>query len=88
MNFMRSVSLIVRKPLSSVIVQFLLKLLKHTNAMYTLQVRPFMVSSVRSSGEIPKNVAENLTTAQHQQGNGVIYDKKPFKIELVEGMIE
>ncbi|XP_062543414.1 CDGSH iron-sulfur domain-containing protein 3, mitochondrial [Armigeres subalbatus] len=49
-------------------------------------VRFFTTSSVRlSSGEIPKNVIDNLSTAQHQQGNGVIYDKKPFRIELVEG---
>uniref|UniRef100_A0A023EEN4 Iron-binding zinc finger CDGSH type domain-containing protein n=1 Tax=Aedes albopictus TaxID=7160 RepID=A0A023EEN4_AEDAL len=50
-------------------------------------VRPLMTSSVRLSGggDIPKNVAENLTTSQFQQENGLIYDKKPFKIELVEG---
>uniref|UniRef100_A0A182UB40 Iron-binding zinc finger CDGSH type domain-containing protein n=1 Tax=Anopheles melas TaxID=34690 RepID=A0A182UB40_9DIPT len=35
--------------------------------------------------KIPKNVIEHLNTAQEQQTNGVVYDKKPFRIELEEG---
>ncbi|XP_055628007.1 CDGSH iron-sulfur domain-containing protein 3, mitochondrial [Toxorhynchites rutilus septentrionalis] len=38
-----------------------------------------------SDTHIPKNVIADLSTAQHQHENGMIYDKKPFKIELVEG---
>ncbi|XP_065087049.1 CDGSH iron-sulfur domain-containing protein 3, mitochondrial [Ochlerotatus camptorhynchus] len=48
-------------------------------------IRSFSSTSIRPSGEIPKNVIENLATAQHQPGNGLIYDKKPFRIELAEG---
>ncbi|XP_001846291.2 CDGSH iron-sulfur domain-containing protein 3, mitochondrial [Culex quinquefasciatus] len=43
-------------------------------------------SSVRlNSSEIPKNVIADLSTAQHQQPDGLVYDKKPFKIDLEEG---
>lgn len=35
--------------------------------------------------KIPKNVIEHLNTAQEQQTNGVVYDKKPFRMELEEG---
>ncbi|XP_055610710.1 CDGSH iron-sulfur domain-containing protein 3, mitochondrial [Uranotaenia lowii] len=38
-----------------------------------------------SGGDIPKNVIADLQTSQNQQTNGVIYDKKPFRIELEEG---
>ncbi|XP_044763959.1 CDGSH iron-sulfur domain-containing protein 3, mitochondrial [Coccinella septempunctata] len=42
--------------------------------------------SVRGySSKIPKNALENVISAQHQKENGVVYDKKPFKIALVEG---
>lgn len=42
-------------------------------------------ASVRyfSSSEIPKNANANLTSAQNQTENGVVYDKKPFKVNLV-----
>lgn len=39
-----------------------------------------------STDGIPKNPLEQYQTAHLQQENGVIYDKKPFKLELVEGM--
>jgi CDGSH iron-sulfur domain-containing protein 3 len=35
-----------------------------------------------SSG-IPKNALGDLISAQNQQENGVIFDKKPFKVNLV-----
>ncbi|KAL3271307.1 hypothetical protein HHI36_021796 [Cryptolaemus montrouzieri] len=42
--------------------------------------------SVRScSSKIPKNAIENVISAQHQKENGVVYDKKPFKINLEAG---
>uniref|UniRef100_A0A0A9YUN7 CDGSH iron-sulfur domain-containing protein 3, mitochondrial n=1 Tax=Lygus hesperus TaxID=30085 RepID=A0A0A9YUN7_LYGHE len=31
---------------------------------------------------LPKNLLENIHSASQQPDNGVIYDKKPFKIEL------
>lgn len=44
------------------------------------------ISNVRyfCSSQVPKNVIENLITADQQAENGVIYDKKPFKVNLVE----
>ncbi|XP_058466390.1 CDGSH iron-sulfur domain-containing protein 3, mitochondrial [Malaya genurostris] len=38
-----------------------------------------------NSDKIPKNVIADLSTSQYQQPNGVIYDKKPFKMDLKEG---
>uniref|UniRef100_A0A2M3ZBW3 Iron-binding zinc finger CDGSH type domain-containing protein n=1 Tax=Anopheles braziliensis TaxID=58242 RepID=A0A2M3ZBW3_9DIPT len=35
--------------------------------------------------KFPKNVIEHLNTSQEQQTNGVVYDKKPFRMELEEG---
>lgn len=35
--------------------------------------------------EIPKNELGNTYSAVEQEGNGAIYDKKPFKIRLEEG---
>ncbi|XP_059608569.1 CDGSH iron-sulfur domain-containing protein 3, mitochondrial [Phlebotomus argentipes] len=37
--------------------------------------------------ELPKNVLEPYQTAQNQAENGVIYDKKPFKIELEQSKL-
>ncbi|XP_049296158.1 CDGSH iron-sulfur domain-containing protein 3, mitochondrial [Anopheles funestus] len=42
-------------------------------------------STAGNETKFPKNVIENLNTAQEQQTNGVIYDKKPFRMELEEG---
>lgn len=36
------------------------------------------------SGQIPKNVVDHLGSAHNQPENGVIYDKKPFKVNLLE----
>lgn len=33
---------------------------------------------------MPKNLLEEFQTSHLQAGNGVIYDKKPFKIRLEE----
>jgi CDGSH iron-sulfur domain-containing protein 3 len=35
--------------------------------------------------EIPKNPLQDVYTASSQKDNGVIYDKKPFKVKLEEG---
>uniref|UniRef100_A0AAG5D0A9 Iron-binding zinc finger CDGSH type domain-containing protein n=1 Tax=Anopheles atroparvus TaxID=41427 RepID=A0AAG5D0A9_ANOAO len=35
--------------------------------------------------KFPKNTIEDLNTSQEQPTNGVIYDKKPFRMELQEG---
>lgn len=35
--------------------------------------------------EIPKNALESVYSAQEQRDNGIIYDKKPFKVTLEEG---
>uniref|UniRef100_A0A182T0U0 Iron-binding zinc finger CDGSH type domain-containing protein n=1 Tax=Anopheles maculatus TaxID=74869 RepID=A0A182T0U0_9DIPT len=42
-------------------------------------------SAAGNETKFPKNVIEHLNTAQEQQTNGVIYDKKPFRMELEEG---
>lgn len=36
------------------------------------------------TSKVPKSVIEDLTSAQGQIENGVIYDKKPFKLHLEE----
>lgn len=38
-----------------------------------------------SKPEIPRNALEELISAQHQTKPGVIYDKKPFRMDLVAG---
>ncbi|XP_053688050.1 CDGSH iron-sulfur domain-containing protein 3, mitochondrial [Sabethes cyaneus] len=49
-------------------------------------LKSISTTSIRaSSDQIPRNVIADLTSAQHQKENGVIYDKKPFRIELEEG---
>lgn len=54
--------------------------------MNTLLRSQFCISNVRlyCKANIPKNVIEPLISAQNQTENGVIYDKKPFKMNLVE----
>lgn len=37
------------------------------------------------SKQIPKNVIEGLQSSQDQSENGVVYEKKPFKMNLTEG---
>jgi hypothetical protein len=39
-----------------------------------------------SKPEIPRNILEDLTTSQHQNKPGAVYDKKPFKFTLEAGM--
>lgn len=43
------------------------------------------ISNVRlfCSSKIPKNVLEDVQSAHLQPENGVIYDKKPFKMALL-----
>jgi hypothetical protein len=38
-----------------------------------------------SKPEIPRNILEDLTTAQYQKKPGAVYDKKPFKFTLEAG---
>uniref|UniRef100_A0A182YBS2 Iron-binding zinc finger CDGSH type domain-containing protein n=1 Tax=Anopheles stephensi TaxID=30069 RepID=A0A182YBS2_ANOST len=42
-------------------------------------------STAGGDAKLPKNVIEHLNTAQEQQTNGFVYDKKPFRMELEEG---
>ncbi|KFB42677.1 AGAP004885-PA-like protein [Anopheles sinensis] len=42
-------------------------------------------SSTGKEAKFPKNVIEHLSTSQEQPTNGIIYDKKPFRMELEEG---
>lgn len=35
--------------------------------------------------EVPKNAVEDFVNGQHQAENGVVYDKKPFKLHLEAG---
>jgi CDGSH-type Zn-finger protein len=37
------------------------------------------------TAKIPRSAIENLTSAQNQIENGAVYDKKPFKLHLLEG---
>lgn len=39
------------------------------------------------NSEIPKNVIQHLHSASSQVENGIIYDKKPFKMKLVPDKI-
>ncbi|KAF2900841.1 hypothetical protein ILUMI_05380 [Ignelater luminosus] len=45
---------------------------------------PFVTFSSKSS-DVPRNVVEEFVTANSQPQNGVIYDKKPFKVKLEAG---
>ncbi|GAB0087870.1 CDGSH iron-sulfur domain-containing protein 3, mitochondrial [Sergentomyia squamirostris] len=47
-----------------------------------LLTRRFFCDKPDKKIELPKNVLETHQTAQGQSDNGVIYDKKPFKVEL------
>lgn len=47
----------------------------------------FMISRAFSTPEIPRNILEDLQTAQNQTKPGVIYDKKPFRITLEGGKL-
>lgn len=38
-----------------------------------------------SKPELPRNILEEVISAHNQTKPGVIYDKKPFRIELVKG---
>ncbi|XP_050072672.1 CDGSH iron-sulfur domain-containing protein 3, mitochondrial [Anopheles maculipalpis] len=56
---------------------------------YTVRSSPMCAvrcySTAGNETKFPKNVIEHLNTAQEQQTNGVVYDKKPFRMELEEG---
>ncbi|XP_019877226.1 CDGSH iron-sulfur domain-containing protein 3, mitochondrial [Aethina tumida] len=41
--------------------------------------------SSKTTPEIPKNVLESTISAQTQQENGAVYDKKPFRTTLEAG---
>lgn len=43
------------------------------------------VFSSTNSSDIPKNKLENVISAHTQPENGVIYDKKPFRVTLEAG---
>lgn len=42
-------------------------------------------SSKAAKPEIPRNPLKNVYTANQQKGNGVVYDRKPFKLKLEKG---
>lgn len=44
-----------------------------------------LLSTRMLCSKIPKNVKEDLITGNKQPENGMVYDKKPFKIELEAG---
>ncbi|XP_018575777.1 CDGSH iron-sulfur domain-containing protein 3, mitochondrial [Anoplophora glabripennis] len=41
--------------------------------------------SAKSTSEVPRNVLENVISADKQRENGAVYDKKPFKMTLEAG---
>ncbi|KAJ8949181.1 hypothetical protein NQ318_021674 [Aromia moschata] len=41
--------------------------------------------STKSTTAVPRNVLENVISADKQKENGAVYDKKPFKILLETG---
>ncbi|XP_030759595.1 CDGSH iron-sulfur domain-containing protein 3, mitochondrial [Sitophilus oryzae] len=41
--------------------------------------------SSKGPSEIPKNKLEGIISADHQSDNGIVYDKKPFRITLEAG---
>ncbi|KRT83888.1 hypothetical protein AMK59_3235, partial [Oryctes borbonicus] len=43
------------------------------------------VNYSKKSNEIPKNVIQDLISADAQKENGIIYDKKPFRMPLEAG---
>lgn len=45
----------------------------------------FQVTFSSKSGDVPRNVVEGFITANSQTQNGVVYDKKPFKLKLEAG---
>ncbi|CAG9770783.1 unnamed protein product [Ceutorhynchus assimilis] len=55
----------------------------HKNRIYLLSSTKAF--SNKATPEIPKNKLENLISAQTQQENGVIYDKKPIRMRLEAG---
>lgn len=52
----------------------------------SLKLQPVLIKINRQSSslkrELPVNVLESSTTSHLQKENGVIFDKKPFKIHL------
>ncbi|XP_074040179.1 uncharacterized protein [Leptinotarsa decemlineata] len=44
-----------------------------------------LFSSKKTSPEIPRNILENVISAHQQEGHGIVYDKKPFKMTLEAG---
>ncbi|KAF5272805.1 hypothetical protein FQA39_LY07832 [Lamprigera yunnana] len=45
----------------------------------------YLTRAASTSSDVPKNVVEKYITAHEQKGNGVVYDKKPFKLTLQAG---
>ncbi|KAL1502422.1 hypothetical protein ABEB36_007563 [Hypothenemus hampei] len=55
-------------------------------SLFRIRISSKSFSSQKSpDGVIPKNKLEGIISADSQQENGVIYDKKPFRIQLEAG---
>lgn len=55
-----------------------------SRAIYNCSGRASYVTKVPKP-EVPKNPLEKVYSASQQKDNGIIYDKKPFKITLEAG---
>ncbi|XP_052872921.1 CDGSH iron-sulfur domain-containing protein 3, mitochondrial [Anopheles cruzii] len=66
-------------------VSFLQSPAKSCSQPLCFAVRGIVNSPARNDNKFPKNVIEHLNTAHEQQTNGIVYDKKPFRMELQEG---
>ncbi|KAM3956616.1 uncharacterized protein ACR2FA_006580 [Aphomia sociella] len=53
--------------------------------IFTCYVKSLRHVSRGTKPEIPKNLLASVYSAQNQKENGVVYDRKPFKITLEAG---
>jgi hypothetical protein len=54
---------------------------------FNLNRTVLILSRAFSTPEIPRNILEDLQSAQNQTKPGVVYDKKPFRITLEAGKL-
>lgn len=70
--------LLSRYTIGRVRIFLILRILKY----YNLQ---FQLSFSSKAEEIPKNALKDVISADAQKENGIVYDKKPFKLALEAG---
>uniref|UniRef100_A0A2A4J499 Iron-binding zinc finger CDGSH type domain-containing protein n=1 Tax=Heliothis virescens TaxID=7102 RepID=A0A2A4J499_HELVI len=58
---------------------------KCTPTLFTKSLRTVNYATKSSKPEIPKNPLASVYSATNQKDNGVVYDKKPFKLTLEAG---